>query len=141
LRLNSIPKQGESVSRNTQLVQMLRLIGNLSAAPKVVRPVDLISKNGINRRTLERDMQALADAETPAETLPDGQPKKLCKRVRWGAFTMALPASTAKVAAAHARATGTGLRRRHQPADCRTRVGVKAMFDPYGIKFNCRGLG
>lgn len=91
-----------SSARNTQLLRILGMIRDLSAARTGVAIQDLRDRYGVTRRTIERDLLAIADAGYAVETLNDPEPGKVRKRILAGSGGLHLPITAAELAAARA---------------------------------------
>ena len=91
-----------STARNTQLLRILGMIRDLSAARTGVTIQDLRDRYGVTRRTIERDLQAIAEAGYTVESLNDPEPGKVRKRILAGSGGLHLPVTAAELAAARA---------------------------------------
>lgn len=90
------------MARNIQLLRLLGMIGDLTAARYGVLVSDMMEKYGVSRRTLERDVEALAEAGYLVETLPDEEPGRVRKRIVSRHTSPSFPVSCAELAAARA---------------------------------------
>ncbi len=91
-----------SAARNVQLLRILGMIRDLSAARTGVAIQDLRDRYGVTRRTIERDLQAIADAGYTVESLNDPEPGKIRKRILAGSGGLNLPVTATELAAARA---------------------------------------
>ncbi len=88
-----------STSRNIQLLRVLGMIRDLSAARSGVPIQDLRDRYGVTRRTVERDLGAIEAAGYVVETLPSPEPGKVRKRIQEGSGGLHLPVTAEELAA------------------------------------------
>lgn len=91
-----------SSARNVQLLRVLGMIRDLSAARTGVAIQDLRDRYGVTRRTVERDLGAIEAAGYVVETLPAPEPGTVRKRVLAGSGGLNLPVTAEELAAARA---------------------------------------
>jgi len=102
-----------TTSRNVQLLRILGMIRDLSAARTGVPIQDLRDRYGVTRRTVERDIAAIEAAGYVVETLQADEPGKVRKRVLAGSGGLNLPVTAEELTAAHA---GVAALEREAPA-------------------------
>lgn len=102
-----------SSSRNVQLLRILGMIRDLSAARTGVPIQDLRDRYGVTRRTVERDLAAIEAAGYVVETLAAPEQGKVRKRILAGSGGLHLPVTADELAAARA---GVAALEREAPA-------------------------
>lgn len=102
-----------TASRNVQLLRILGMIRDLSAARTGVPIQDLRDRYGVTRRTVERDLTAIEAAGYVVETLAAPEPGKVRKRILAGSGGLHLPVTADELAAARA---GVAALEREAPA-------------------------
>jgi len=91
-----------STARNNQLLRVLGMIRDLSAARTGVSIQDLRDRYGVTRRTVERDLAAIEEAGYVVETLMAAEAGKVRKRILAGSGGLNLPITAQELAAARA---------------------------------------
>jgi len=90
------------MQRNKQVMRLLSIMCDLSAAPQGVFVDDLARRYGVARRTVERDLAGLSALGHAVETVPDEQSARLRKRLAGAAGLDGVAVSAAELAAARA---------------------------------------